>query len=229
MQNKMNTRGYPRTINALLAVAAISCYATSVSAETFDIKGSVQKAVALNEVGALNFGTVFTTTPDTTAAAAANSSKLTMSPNGVVTQAKGSALTSPPLIQMLAGAPGSYASAAMPSGSTVWIKLAHPDAPMTTVPPVSATPDTCAYPTPSAAIAAGRIVLAQGEYSGFFCVDSFTSDRAGLLDDATKYSIGGGTGLTFKIGATLITQADSAAPPYLEGSYTGQYIMEINF
>ncbi len=218
-----------RAWKMLLLSSLISGLAGSASAETFDIKGSVQKAVALTKVTDLNFGTLFTTSPDTAAAAAANSSTLVMSPTGVVTLAKGTAVTAPPLIQMAAGTPGSYSSAALPSGSIVWIKLAHPDFPDDIVPPASAAPTTCAYPTASAAIADHRIVLSQGDFSGFFCVDSFTSDRTGLLDSATKYSIGALTALTFKIGATLITQADAAAPTYLEGAYTGQYIMEVNF
>lgn len=229
MANKTFARIPVHAWKMLLLSSVISGLAGSASAETFDIKGTVQKAVALTKVTDLNFGTLFTTSPDTAGAAADNSSTLVMSPTGTVTTAQGVSLTAPPLIQMAAGTPGSYTSAALPSGSTVWIKLAHPDFPDTAVPAASAAPTTCAYPSASAAVADHRIVLSQGDFSGFFCVDSFTSDRAGLLASGTKYSIGALTALTFKIGATLITQADAAAPTYLEGAYVGQYIMEINF
>ncbi len=232
MANNTYSRVPARAWKMLLLSSVISGLAGSASAETFDIKGTVQKAVALTKVTDLNFGTLFTTSPDTAAALAANSSTLVMSPTGVVTATKGTAGTAPPLIQMAAGTPGSYTSAALPTGSSVYIVFSHPDNPDTRIDPVSATPTTCAYPTASAAIAAGRFVLAQGDFSGFFCVDSFTSDRAGLLPTIaapSTYSIGALSALTFKIGATLITQADAAAPTYLEGAYTGQYIMEIAF
>ena len=228
MANKTFARIPAHAWKMLLLSSVISGLAGSASAETFDIKGTVQKAVALTKVTDLNFGTLFTTSPDTTGAAAANSSTLVMSPTGTVVTATGGA-TAPPLVQMAAGTPGSYSSAALPAGSVVWIRLAHPDDPETTLDPATANATTCAYSTASAAVAAGRIVLSQGDFSGFFCVDSFTSDRTGLLDDGTKFSIGALTALTFKVGATLITQADAAAPTYLEGAYTGQYIMEINF
>ena len=232
MANKTFARIPVHAWKMLLLSSVISGLAGSASAETFDIKGTVQKAVALTKVTDLNFGTVFTTSPDSAAAVAANVSTLLMSPAGVVTQTKGSAATSPPLIQMVAGTPGSYSSAALPAGSTVWIKLAHPDDPDTAIDPASATPDTCDYPKASDAMTARRITLSQNDFSGFFCVDKFTSDRVGLLDDGVKYSIGAATTLTFKIGASLLTQANTTIDPsftYLEGAYTGTYIMEVNF
>lgn len=230
MANKTFARIPAHAWKMLLLTSVLSGLTGSASAETFDIKGTVQKAVALTKVTDLNFGTLFTTSPHAT-----DSAILTMSPGGVITTGE-TAANAPPLIQMAAGTPGSYSSASLPAGSTVWIKLMHPDAPdpSAAIKPEfdddgDAATNACAYATASEAVAAGRVVLSQGDFSGFFCVDNFTSDRNGLLDDGTKYSIGAATALTFKIGATLVTQAHAAAPTYLEGAYTGQYIMEINF
>ena len=223
-----------KTLLTTTVFVGIASLSSSTLAETFDIKGTVQKAIALTKVTDLDFGTIFTTSPtESIGTNEENSSKLVLSNTGTVTFDIGS--NGPVLSQLVPGTPGSYTSAAIPAGSSVWVKLFNPASPTIERLAVSASPTTCNYADAAEAVTNGRFVLSNGNFSGFFCVDTLTSNRTGIFATTAgtapaKFSIGAATLFTFDLGATLITQANVNVPEtFIEGPYTGSFIMELNF
>jgi len=212
-----------RTSLLLCAIAAtLSGVAGLASAAPtlFTATATVQNAITINQVTALNFGTVFATTTvlGAVGADATYSNKLTLSSAGVVTATTGAA-AGPQVLSLGGAVAGSYSAPGLPSNATVRVLF---------------TNASCLYDTPAAALAANKVALVHSSADptiGFFCVDVFTSNRAGLFT-VGGYALGVGVStLTFDLGATLVTQAPITAitRTFATGTYTGTVGMEITF
>lgn len=228
----------------LALAVALSSLAGVAGAQTFTASATVQNAVTITEDTELSFGTLFAT-KTAKGAADAESQKLTLAANtGLITPvAPATAAKAGPSIQSLGGqAAGAYRAPGLPSNSTVIVAiLDNQDDQEDFKNDTTVADAACAYDTPEAARADKKIVMAHeiGDPSiGFFCIDMFTSDRTGLLNvgaaPAAGYSLGFGvTELTFKLGATLIAQAPTAAiadgRTYEEGNYSASFDMEVRF
>lgn len=216
-------------------IAGLACIAGTASAapQQFDVTATVQNAITINEVTALDFGTVFATTTvlGNAAADATFSNKLTLSSAGVMSATTGAA-AGPQVLSLSGAAAGSYSAPGLPSNSTVKIVFTNASA-LAVTPAGSVAAATCLYDTPAAALAANKVVLTHSSADptiAFFCVDVFTSNRAALF--AAGYSLGVGvTTLTFDLGATLVVQAPITAitRTFAPGAYAGTVGMEITF
>lgn len=225
-----------RKMLLLPALVAGIGFAGSAAAQQFDVTATVQNAVTLTEVTPLNFGTVFATTSSVGAVAADEtySSKLTLSPAGVLTATAASAGTPGPVLSLGGATAGQYSAPGLPSNSTVRVVFTNADD-LAVTPAASVALAECAFDTPTAALAGNKVVLTNsvGDPTiGFFCVDVFTSNRTGLFTP-TGYALGFGiTTLTFDLGATLVSQAPVTASltrTFEAGTYEGTLGMEVQF
>ena len=226
-----------RTSLLLCAIAAtLSGVAGLASAAPtlFTATATVQNAITINQVTALNFGTVFATTTvlGAVGADATYSNKLTLSSAGVVTATTGAA-AGPQVLSLGGAVAGSYSAPGLPSNATVRVLFTNAST-LAVTPAASVAAASCLYDTPAAALAANKVALVHSSADptiGFFCVDVFTSNRAGLFT-VGGYALGVGVStLTFDLGATLVTQAPITAitRTFATGTYTGTVGMEITF
>lgn len=226
-----------RTSLLLCAIAAtLSGIATLASAAPtpFTATATVQNAITLNQVTALNFGTVFATTTvlGSGSADATYSNKLTLDPTGVVTTTTGAA-AGPKIFSLGGAVPGSFSAPGLPANATVRVLLTNAST-LSFTPAASVAAASCLYDTPTAALAGSKIVLVHSSGDptiAFFCVDVFTSNRAGLFT-AGGYALGVGvTALTFDLGASLVVQAPVTAitRTFSPGVYSGTVGMEVTF
>ncbi len=224
-----------KTLLGGLLIAGFAVVAGAAPTQ-FTMTTTVQNAATLTQTTPMNFGTIFATS---TAAGVAGvedgtySRKLTLLPAGTVAAETAEALVGP-VVLALGGTPtaGAYSSPGLPPNATVKINLftASDVAFTNAATPVAAS---CAYDTPALALAANKIVLANGAdpSTAFFCLDVFTTNRTGLL--GAGYALGFGvTDLTFNLGGTLVAQAPTTAlltRAYQAGTYTGSFGMEVSF
>lgn len=214
--------------------ASLLAFGGTASAQQFPVNATVQNAVTLTQVTALNFGTVFATATVLGDAAADEtfSNKLTLSPTGTMTPTN--VITAGgPLLSLGGATAGQYSAPGLPSNTTVRVVFSNADDRAVT-PAADVASAECVYANPAAALTAGKVVLANtvGDPTiAFFCVDVFTSNRTGLLTP-TGYALGfGTTELTFNLGATLVAQAPNTAVTrtFEAGTYTGSLGMEVQF
>jgi|GEM_PF-3194242 len=230
-------------LKRVVLALALSSVAGVAAAQTFEATATVQNAVTIAETTPFSFGTLFATaTALGLAAGAADntySQKLTLNPTtGVVSTATPGANVGPAIQSLGGGAAGAYSAPGLPSNATVVVAILDNDdtqADFTNAATVAAA--ECVYDTPEDARQDGRIVMSNdiGDPTiAFFCIDNFTSNRAGLLDAAggTGYALGFGvTELTFQLGATLVAQVPATAitRSYEAGTYTASFDMEVRF
>lgn len=246
--NALNTLLRSAAITALAALAALTGMTGVASAapQLFTATATVQNAVTLSQTTPLSFGTVFATKSASIATAAITSSdKLTLSTAGAITRTAATTGTPPPVLSLVAGTAGVYTAPGLPANATVKVTITNVTGDVITNSADTANA-SCMFDTTAAAITATtglKIVLAHSAgdpLTGFFCVDAFTSDRAGLLGTGVAQGTGGAgyalgfgvTTLTFNLGATLVQQSpltDSMQRTYEAGVYSGTVGMEVTF
>lgn len=187
-----------------LAVATLPVIASSAFAlETVNSTATVvvQNAFTLTESAAMTFGTI-RATADTAATATAS---LTLPADGSAGAVTAGTPASANIVIITAGTPASFA-----------VSNAAPSTALTLTLPASAVSLTTAGGTANFTVDTFVAQITSGPSNGSaYAASNLITDAAGAV--------------TFDVGATLHTDATTPASDYLDGTYTGNYTVQVDY
>lgn len=204
--------------------------------QMFQISATVvSTAPQIEEETALDFGTIVSGLPTVGVMSGSNadSSKITISPEGKVTSVQ--AAGAPTLRNVgTSASKGKYIISGFQEGTSIGISVTNESGQNLKI-GKSASEASCNYKTAAEAVSAGKTVLRHQEQADvskqgmFFCVDSFTSN---LPLNEGNLAVTGKTGLVVTLGATLVlpaVQTGAEIKAQSAGVYTGKIGLEVTF
>ena len=227
---------------ALTALAALTAVGAAAAPQTFTASATVQNAVSLTNTTPLNFGTIFATKTlvgTSGTGIAADSNHIVLTPTGTASVTPGTG--TPKTLYMTGALPGVFTVPGLPQGAVIVLNFyaVGGATPITLAASGAGTCGGALVTNASSASAGGKIVLAPALGSssdpnaGYFCVDSFVTDKTNLTTTGYTVLFADTTLFTFKLGADLITSvpaaASTTAQSFAAGAYSGSFGMDITF
>lgn len=221
-----------RKIGGLGLAGVLAFGASNAAAEDFDATVSVQNALAITNIQAMNFGTLFAANANASAAA-----QLDLAPGGGISEGtgldiNGTASTDAPSFLSLGGATAAAQGTVSPSNNvfTVTVPAGDSSADLT------ATGD---FATNATAVDAGDVIemiIDSGNTSvARFYLADFTLAAVSGADSVSQtgsdYEITPtfNSDVVFAVGASIFTDASGTRTTYQQGTYTGTFEVEATF